>query len=111
MNGIQNCYPLSYGTCSASGDPHYITFDGLWFDFQGTCIYQLVGLCQKSNDLTDFQVNVQNEFRGSKVVSYTSAVQIKLFGLDISINRQYRNKILVSIQFYTFLEQRCLAFS
>ncbi|XP_069598457.1 IgGFc-binding protein-like [Ranitomeya imitator] len=94
-NGIQNCYPLSYGTCSASGDPHYITFDGVKYDFQGTCVYQFAALCQKINDLVDFQVNVQNDNRGSKVVAYVSAVQVKLCNFDIVIDRRYKNKILL----------------
>ncbi|XP_069804640.1 IgGFc-binding protein-like [Dendropsophus ebraccatus] len=96
VNGIQNCYPLSYGTCSASGDPHYITFDGVRYDFQGTCIYQFAGLCKKSDDLVDFQVNVQNENRGSKVVSYVSAVQVKLCNYDIVIDRRYKDRIVLN---------------
>ncbi|XP_075135251.1 IgGFc-binding protein-like [Leptodactylus fuscus] len=96
VNGIQNCYPLSYSTCSASGDPHYITFDGVRYDFQGTCIYQFAGLCKKSEDLVDFQVNVQNDNRGSKVVSYVSAVQVKVCDFDIVINRKYKDKILLN---------------
>ncbi|KAE8594550.1 hypothetical protein XENTR_v10019687 [Xenopus tropicalis] len=96
VNGIQNCYPLSYGTCTASGDPHYVSFDGVRYDFQGTCIYQLAGLCKKTEGLVDFTVNVQNENRGSKVVAYTSAVNVTLCNLQIGITRQYKDRILVN---------------
>ncbi|PKU28068.1 hypothetical protein llap_21629 [Limosa lapponica baueri] len=53
--GIQGCYPKSQGTCTAVGATHYETFDGGRFVFQGTCVYQMVGLCEKTPGLVDFQ--------------------------------------------------------
>jgi hypothetical protein len=37
MTLAENCY----GLCSASGDPHYITFDGVDYNFMGACAYTL----------------------------------------------------------------------
>ncbi|KAM3921837.1 IgGFc-binding protein-like [Leptodactylus fuscus] len=95
-NGIQNCYPLSYGVCTAYGDPHLIAFDGTKYDFHGTCVYQLASLCDKSRGLTDFEVWVQNKHRGNLKVSYASVVTIKIFGLEFTASTQYPNKIMVN---------------
>ncbi|XP_043936388.1 IgGFc-binding protein-like [Protopterus annectens] len=96
VDGIRDCYPMTYGTCSASGDPHYVTFDGVKYDFQGTCVYQFVSLCVKDDSLVNFTVNVQNNYRGSKVVSYTKLVQTQIYGIDIVMSTDNPDKIVVN---------------
>uniref|UniRef100_A0A673AB09 Fc fragment of IgG binding protein n=1 Tax=Sphaeramia orbicularis TaxID=375764 RepID=A0A673AB09_9TELE len=89
VDGVRACRPISHSTCTASGDPHYRTFDGRRFDFQGTCVYQLVGLCSEQPGLVPFKVTVQNDNRGSKAVSYTRTVTFSIYGIKVTISREY----------------------
>ena len=95
-DGIQDCYPKSYGTCTAAGTTHYESFDGGKFIFQGTCMYQLAGLCKKSQGLVDFQVLVQNGRRADKVLSPVALVMVKVYGKNIVISQEHPGKITVS---------------
>ncbi|XP_058867118.1 IgGFc-binding protein-like [Acipenser ruthenus] len=98
VDGVWGCYPSlksSFKTCSAEGDPHYTTFDGRWYDFQGTCIYQLVALCSYNPSLTPFEVHVQNDNRGSTVVSYSKMVRVKVYDMTIEITKGYSGKVQV----------------
>ncbi|GAB1605714.1 zonadhesin-like [Argonauta hians] len=70
--------------CSASGDPHYRTFDGQVIHFMGTCKYTLARSLT-SHDTQYFNVEVKNENRGNKKVSYTRMVDVQLKHVHIRI--------------------------
>lgn len=95
IKGIRKCHAVSYSTCQATGDPHYKSFDGRRFDFQGTCVYQLAALCSKNPELEHFEVQVQNEHRNNRVVSYTKLVQVKVFSNTLIMTTSHGGKILV----------------
>lgn len=98
MKGVQKCHAVGKGVCQASGDPHYTSYDGLKFDFQGTCTYTLTESCGiEGSNLVDFAVNVENvQWNRNKrrVVSVTKLVAVKVYGFTL-IMRQKKSGILV----------------
>ncbi|XP_074710555.1 IgGFc-binding protein [Strix uralensis] len=97
-DGIRGCYPKSHATCAAVGATHYESFDGGKFIFQGTCMYQLAGLCEKSRGLVDFQVLVQNGRQDAERLSSIALVMVKVYGKNIVISREHPGKIMINDQ-------------
>ncbi|NXF63560.1 ZAN protein, partial [Ciccaba nigrolineata] len=73
-------------SCSASGDPHYNTFDHRVHHFMGNCTYTLSKVCNVTERLPYFDVSTTNEHRGANTeVSYVKSVQVEVYGNQISL--------------------------
>lgn len=97
LNGVKGCHSEGQAKCVASGDPHYISFDGRRFDFQGTCIYVLAKVCDDNKgQLTPFTVTQGNEKYGNGKVAVTKSVAVTIYGYTIHIQQRVPWKVLVS---------------
>ncbi|XP_042574853.1 MAM and LDL-receptor class A domain-containing protein 1-like isoform X2 [Cyprinus carpio] len=84
-DGVLGCFPSSPVTCSAYGDPHYITFDGKAYSFWGTCNYTIAKTCGATD--TQFTITARNEGQNNSATSSLNSVALDMEGLHIVIGK------------------------
>ncbi|XP_051955226.1 IgGFc-binding protein [Xyrauchen texanus] len=89
------CVAKSKASCMAMGDPHYKTFDGNHFSFQGTCSYTLLKTSGKDSTLTPFNIVNKNEMLNDSFGSYIKSASVKVRGHDITFIQGNRNRVII----------------
>lgn len=85
------------GVCTVFGDPHYRTFDGRVFNFQGSCKYLLAkDGCGLQRGNSSFSVRITNDARDSLAFSWTRTITVRFAENDLKISLLQKMKVKVN---------------
>jgi len=85
--------PQSEGVCTVFGDPHYKTFDGKIFNFQGSCKYLLTKDCSAGQNNSSFSIRITNDARDTVAFSWLRTVTVRLGKTKVSLLQKMRVKV------------------
>ena len=80
----------SEGVCTVFGDPHYKTFDGKIFNFQGSCKYLLTSDCGANSS---FSIRITNDARSTLAFSWLRTVTVRMGETKVSLLQKMRVKV------------------
>jgi len=75
------------GVCTVFGDPHYRTYDGKFFSFQGPCKYLLSADCVGRT----FSIRVTNDARNTKHSAWTKTISLRVRAKTVLNNIMKKN--------------------
>nr|XP_013813134.1 PREDICTED: mucin-2-like [Apteryx mantelli mantelli] len=83
---------VCYGTCTIYGSGHYITFDGKFYDFDGSCEYVATqDFCGDKNSSSSFSVITENVPCGTTGVTCSKAIKMFLGNTELKLeNKDYK---------------------
>ncbi|XP_068800860.1 mucin-2 [Struthio camelus] len=83
---------VCYGTCTIYGSGHYITFDGKFYDFDGSCEYVATqDFCGDKNSSSSFSIITENVPCGTTGVTCSKAIKMFLGNTELKLeNKDYK---------------------